>query len=423
MIRNVRLDRWMWSLTMVVLTCFLLFSPATGQSPAKSSGRAEVQSARRASREAWPTQSWPVSTPEKLGLDAKVLAQFDADIAAGKYGNTDSMMVIRHGQIAIDRTYKHDYDKIYEEDARKPGALNPVDFGGPYNYFNPWWHPYYRRGHLHSLQSVSKTVTSIAIGIAVTRGEFPSIDTPVLKFFAGRKVANLDDRKRRMTIRHLLTMTGGFDWNETLPYDDPANSDSIMESLPDWVGYAIDRPMVDEPGKTFNYNGGETMILSYIFRQATGQDLEEYTAKYLFAPLGIRNYFWKRNPQGLADSEGGLYLDPHDLAKIVYLFLKDGVWDGKQIVSPAWVKDSLTPSAIVSPENGTKYGFKWWLFLTSKDDPRLVFAGHGFGGQLPIVIPQYDVVIVCTGWNILGDLGLSSEEAERRVLEAVKDRK
>src|SRR5579871_2431797 len=125
-------------------------------------------------------ESWPVSTPDKLGLDETVLARLDADIAGGKYGNTDSMLIIRHGQIAYDRSYPHDYDKIYGEEARKTGALNPHDFGGPYNYFNPWWHPFYHRGDLHSMQSVTKTVTSVVIGVAVTRGEFPSIDTPVL---------------------------------------------------------------------------------------------------------------------------------------------------------------------------------------------------------------------------------------------------
>jgi len=114
-------------------------------------------------------KKWAVSTPEKLGLDANVLTALDADIVSGKYGNTDSMLVIRHGQIAYDRTYAHDYGKLYGEQARKTGGLNPHDFGGPYNYFNPFWHPYYRQGELHTLQSVTKTVTSVTIGVAIDR--------------------------------------------------------------------------------------------------------------------------------------------------------------------------------------------------------------------------------------------------------------
>ena len=365
-------------------------------------------------------KTWPVSTPEKLGLNASVLAALDNDIAAGKYANTDSMLVIRHGQIAYDRSYAHDYEKLYGEQAHKTSGLNPHDFGGPYNYFNPFWHPYYRRGELHTLQSVTKTVTSVVIGVAVTRGEFPSIDTPVLQFFEAGKVANIDERKRRMTIRHLLTMTAGLDWNEGLPYSDPANTCTVMEASQDWVSYTMNRPMSDEPGKRFNYNSGATAILAHIFAKATGQDIEEYAAKNLFAPLGIEHYFWKRTPLGLADTEGGLYLDRHDLAKIAWLYLKNGVWDGKQIVSPAWVKESLTPAVTVSAAAGVKYGFKWWLYPYSKDDQRLVFGGGGFGGQRPLAFPAYDLVVVFTGWNILGEKGLSAAETISRITAAVK---
>jgi CubicO group peptidase (beta-lactamase class C family) len=361
-------------------------------------------------------QAWPVSTPEKLGLDRTVLEALDADIAAGKYGNTDSMLVIRHGQIAFDRTYHRDYDKLYAAQAKQPGALNAHDFGGPYNYFNPWWHPFYQRGALHTLQSVTKTVTSVVIGAAIAREEFPSIDTPVLSFFPGINVANVDERKRRMTVRHLLTMTAGFDWNEGLPYKDPANTGSAMEASADWVKYTIDRPMSDEPGARFNYNSGATMILGRIFEQATGQDIEEYAAKHLFRPLGIEHYFWKRTPDGGADTEGGLYLDPHDLARIAYLFHKNGAWEGKQIVTPDWVKQSLTPATTVSAATGVKYGFKWWLYPTA-------FGGSGFGGQKPLVIPEYDLVIVFTAWNINGEKGISPAEAIARVSSAVQDRK
>ena len=107
---------------------------------------------------------WPSATPTDVGLDPKVLNELDADIMAGKYGNIDSMLIIRHGKAAFDRSYKHDYDQIYREEARTPGPLNAHDPSGPYNYFNPWWHPFYRRGDLHSLQSVTKTVVMPAPG-------------------------------------------------------------------------------------------------------------------------------------------------------------------------------------------------------------------------------------------------------------------
>ena len=144
------------------------------------------------------------------------------------------------------------------------GPLNAHDETGPYNYYNAWWHPYYRRGDLHTLQSVTKTVASIVIGTAVTRGEFPSLDTPVLSFFDATKVANVDDRKRKMTIRHVLTMTAGFDWNEGLPYTDPNNTGTGLEGSADWVKYTIDRPMSEDPGTRWKYNSGASALLAYM---------------------------------------------------------------------------------------------------------------------------------------------------------------
>ena len=373
-----------------------------------------------AAQSAWPTKSWPSASPEAVGLDPKVLDAFDADIAAGKYGLVDSMLVIRHGKIAYERAYKHDYDRVYGKEARTPGPLNAHEWSGPYNYFNPWWHPFYRRGDLHTMQSVSKTVTSVVIGIATMRHEFPSLDTPVLKFFDVAKVANVDDRKRRMTLKHVLTMTTGLDWNEDLPYADPNNASSVMEASFDWVKFTIDRPMAQEPGSTFKYSSGATQLLSHVFQAATGKDIEEYAARNLFAPLGISRYYWKRSPTGLADTEGGLYLAPRDLAKIASLYLKGGVWEGKAIVSADWVKASLTPSVSVS-DAGVKYGYKWWLYPYGKEG-RLAFGGSGFGGQRPLVLPELDLVMVFTGWNILPDKpSLSPRVAIDRVLEAVVD--
>jgi CubicO group peptidase (beta-lactamase class C family) len=257
------------------------------------------------------------------------------------------------------------------------------------------------------------------IGAAITRNEFPSIDTPVLQFFDAAKVQNVDERKRRMTIRHLLTMTSGLDWNESLPYSDPSNSASLMEASADWVQFTIDRPMALEPGTKFNYSSGVSEMLAHIFYAATGQDMEEYAAKYLFAPLGIERFYWKRTPFGLIDSEGGLYLERHDLAKIAYLYHKGGVWRGKRVIDEAWVKSSIAPSVTVNESTGVKYGFKWWLYPYAKDDPRMAFGGSGFGGQMPLVLPDYDIVIVVNAWNIGGGKHFGASEAIHRVLAAV----
>jgi CubicO group peptidase (beta-lactamase class C family) len=371
--------------------------------------------------------TWPTGTPGAAGLDAAVLAQLDADLAAGKYGYVDGMLIIRHGKLVYDRSYPHNYDSLYAAEAHLPGPLNAHDPSGPYNYFNPWWHPFYRRGELHSLQSVTKTITSILVGIAIGRGDFPQIDTPVLQFFDTTRVKHIDDRKRRMTVRHLLTMTTGLDWNEDLPYSDPTNSSSVMEASFDWVQYTIDRPMRDEPGRVFVYSSGATQLLSHIFRVATGRDIEQYAQQYLFAPLDITQWFWKRTPTGLADTEGGLYLELHDLAKVPYLFLRHGAWNGKTVVPAGWVSASVAPAIAVDTSrggtDGVRMGYLWWLYPEGDAGPPVAWAGSGFGGQRPIAFPGYDMVVVFTGWNVLPDRpALTRRTAIERVLAAVRDR-
>ena len=372
----------------------------------------------------YPGRTWPTGEPRSAGINVPVLDSIDGEIASGRYGYVDRMLVIRHGRVVYDKSYKHDYDRIYGDSAKVSSPVNPHDLTGPYNYYKPWWHPYYRRGDLHTLQSVTKTVTSVVIGTAVLRGDFPSIDSRVLSFFDTTQVKNIDERKRRMTVRHLLTMTGGFDWNENLPYVDPNNAAIVMEASYDWIKFVIDRPMAREPGAQFNYSSGETQLLAHIFRQATGIDIEEYAAQHLFAPLGIERWFWKRTPAGIIDTEGGLYLEARDLARIWYLFMKNGAWNGKQVVSPDWVRQSVSPLVSVGDApNAPKYGLKWWLYPNPLQPSRFVWSGSGFGGQIPMAVPELDLIIVFYGWNILpGQPALPRARVTERILRAVSER-
>ena len=369
----------------------------------------------------WPLIEWPSVTPQSQSMNVDSLKAFDEDIAGGKYGYIDGMIVTRNGKMVYQKSYKHDYNKIYGDDAKKKSGLNQLDPSGPYNYYNAWWHPFYHGSELHTLQSVTKTITSVIIGVATTRKEFPGLSTTVISFFDTTLIKNIDDRKRRLTIRLLLTMTSGFDWNENLPYSDPKNDCSVMEASFDWVQYVIDKPMAYEPGQTFNYNSGASQLLSFIFRKATGKDIEEYAAHHLFSPLGIYQFFWKRTPTGLVDTEGGLYLAATDLAKIYFLFLKDGNWNGKQLVTHDWVKASITPA--ISLRSGVAYGYKWWLYNYGNDNSKYAWAGSGSGGQWPLVIPEYGIVAVFTGWNIKGGPSLRVTEGIRRLVNAVTDKK
>jgi CubicO group peptidase (beta-lactamase class C family) len=194
-------------------------------------------------------------------------------------------------------------------------------------------------------------------------------------------------------------MTAGLEWHEDLAYDDPKNSADVMESTHDWVRYVIDQPMVDDPGTKFVYNSGVTELLAHIFKMVTGSNIDEYAAANLFKPLGI-HYFWKHSPTGLPDTEGGLYLAPRDLARLGQLFMQNGMWDGKQIVSPRWLKESISLQIDVG-EDGWDYGFQWWLVPYGESKDKYAWTAEGFGGQQMFVLPQYDLIAVFTGWNIL----------------------
>jgi CubicO group peptidase (beta-lactamase class C family) len=372
------------------------------------------------SQEKTSAREWPVAEPATVGLDSGALGALDADIAAGKYGLVDSLLIIRDGKQAQARSYAHDYGRIYGELAKHEGPLNH-DVSGPYNYFSAEFHPYYQHRDLHTMQSVSKTVTSITIGIAMSRKEFPAdLDAPILKYFDDYKIANLDERKRRITLRNLLTMTAGLEWNEDLPYNDPKNSADVMEATHDWVQYVINQPMAAEPGKVFVYSSGVTQLLSHIFKKATGKSVDEYAAQSLFQPLGIR-YHWKHSPTGLPDTEGGLYISSASLAKIGFLFLKNGMWEGRQIVPAEWVKASVVSAMSVEDEGRHwGYGFQWWLQPWGKSPEKFAWAARGFGGQELRVVPEYNLIVVLTGWDILPSAAEPRHDELERVIAAVK---
>jgi CubicO group peptidase (beta-lactamase class C family) len=392
------------------IVCLILAS--AGVLPASDTA---IQSA---SRDLWPTRGWATASPGSVGLDEHVLLKLDTDMTSGEYSRMmDSFAVFRCGKKVFERTYPHDYAKIHGKEAGERGPYNER-LTGRYNYFDPYWFPYFHGTDLHTMQSVSKTVTSAIIGAAMQRGDFKAgLDTPVLKYFDTTKVKNVDDRKRRMTLRDLLTMTAGLDWNdEGFLTGDPHNDTSLMEASDDWVQYTIDKPMTAEPGKVWNYDSGATELLAYIFQKETGEDIDDYGQKYVFAPLGIRHE-WKRTYLGVVDTEGGLYLNGSDLAKIGYLYLHDGMWDRQRIVSSEWVKESVTPY-FQTDEPQFKYGLKWWLYKLP-DSTESVWMARGFGGQSLQVFPKEGLIVTFTAWDILPN-STGKEPAPSDFLAAVK---
>lgn len=358
-----------------------------------------------------------IVNPESVGLDPVKLQALDKEVTDGKHGMIDLIEIFRCGKHVFSKRYPRDYSTIYKAEASQVGPLNQR-LTGPYNYFDSALHPYVQGSDMHSIQSITKTITSIVLGVAITRGDFRApLDTPVLNWFDETKVLNIDERKRQMTLRHVLTMTTGLEWEEKVPYADTRSDSSRMEGMDDWVAYAINKPMVSEPGKVFNYSSGASQLLAHIFLRETGTEIDAYAGEHLFAPLGI-NYHWKRSYDGTIDTEGGLYMSGLDLIKIGHLILDDGVWKGQQIVSKSWIQDSLASSV---PENKAdkafSYGFQWWLYHRP-DNGRIVWTSAGMGGQMLLIFPEERLVVTVLSWNILS-IPVSMEKIIEYVVSAV----
>jgi CubicO group peptidase (beta-lactamase class C family) len=363
--------------------------------------------------EKWPTQEWPESNPAAQGLNSAVLQRLDAEFAAGKHGYVDGMLVIRHGQVVFEKSYQHDYDAAF--------AAQTDQQRGPYNYFDPDWHPYYRRGPLHTMQSVSKSVMATLIGIAIADGKIAGAEQEVLGAFDDFPDLDRDARRAAMTLGNLLTMRSGIRWDEdTFAYTDARNTCAAMEASGNWTGFVLGQPMASAPGRAFVYSSGDTMLLDHILFRATGQHALAYAAARLFAPLGIREYYWKQTPSAETDAEGGLYLRARDLAKLGYLYLHDGVWEGRRILPEGWVAAATSAQAVPGSDAGDwRYGYQWWLVPYGGDQRKHAPAAIGYGGQQLLVLPEYDLIAVFTGWNIFGTPALSEEYTLQYLLEAI----
>jgi CubicO group peptidase (beta-lactamase class C family) len=198
-------------------------------------------------------------------------------------------------------------------------------------------------------------------------------------------------------------MTSGLRWNEMeLPYSNRGNDLIRLFYVSDPVEYILTKPLVTEPGTAWYYNGGNTNLLGEVIRQATGQRMDAFAEKRLFAPLGIVDYEWDFINPDMIHASGNLRLRPRDMAKFGYLYLNGGVWNGEQIVSRAWVEASTRAHAVPRWANG--YGYQWWLrtYHSSSEAVDAYYAA-GWGGQEIIVFPDLDMVLVFTGGNYVDE--------------------
>jgi CubicO group peptidase (beta-lactamase class C family) len=247
---------------------------------------------------------------------------------------------------------------------------------------------------LHDMKSVSKSVMSLALGIAIDRGLIRSVNEPIFTFFP--ELSDLrSPEKDQIRLVHALTMSMGLKWVEATPVTgDYDNDEARMHMARDQCRYVLGLPVSAPAGQVFFYNTGALALVSAVIRKATGSPVDEFARVNLFEPLGIARVEWERY-WGEADAGGGLRLRPRDMAKIGQLVLAGGRWNGRQIVSKAWIETS-TASKITATDNQS-YGYLWWLGRASLKGREVHWVGAlGRGGQSIRIVPELDLVVVVT---------------------------
>jgi CubicO group peptidase (beta-lactamase class C family) len=303
--------------------------------------------------------AWPTATPEEVGVDSTALVEmFDFVRTNGTL--VHSVQLVRKGKLVLDA------------------------------YFYP-----YREDMRHDVASVTKSITSTLVGLAIDEGHLPGVQQPLLSLFPDRQVANVDGRKQKLTLEHLLTMRAGWDCGFE------PNEARLMEMrrTSDWIQFMFDLPMVAAPGERWAYCSGNCHVLSALITRKTGTNALAFARRELFEPLGIRDVAWPADSAGNNFGWGDLQLHPRDMAKIGQLFLQRGRWGERQVISEKWVHDA-TRAHVPKTAGTDQYGYFWWL-----PGPKYpgVFEAIGRGGQRIIVWPAKELVVVCTGGGFNND--------------------
>jgi CubicO group peptidase (beta-lactamase class C family) len=305
---------------------------------------------------------WDVSSPGREGADSAALFRLIRDL------QSDSRRI--HGLLIVKN------NKLIVE-----------------SYFDGW-----HRNRLQSMRSASKSIASTLVGIAIDKGFIVGIDQSILDFFPEYADLRTAD-KDKIQLQHVLSMTAGLHWDQdSFPPEDPRNDEYQLDESDDGFRYLLEKNVVSTPGKNFKYNSGCSDLLLGIVDHTAKISADRFAEDYLFKPLGIESYGWRKSNNGYPNGGYGLHMYPRDIIKVGQMFLDSGKWKGNQIVSSSWVKQAT--SEYISLDDRVGYGFQWWIW-NERIGEQMVrrYQAQGKGGQIICVVPEFNAVIVMTGAN------------------------
>ena len=329
----------------------------------------------------FPTNEWRYCSPEEVGVNTKALSEAHTYISNSNFG-TDGYMIIKDGYVVAE------------------------------DYFNDLTSEI-----KHSSYSIAKSFTSAIIGIAIDQGYIESVDDKFSDYFGELNNDSTQQWKKELGISHVLTMTSGINWTEEGIF---SNDIIQMSRSEDYLEDVMNKPLKNKPGTDWSYNSGESMYLSGLINLLTGKSLLQYAEENLLNPIGINNINWIADSKNHTVAGWGIDATMHDFAKFGYLFLNNGNWDGKQIISEEWIMESTSAFSDDYPF----YGYLWWLgedafFESTVDLPDDLYMAIGAFGQYLVIVPSKNLIIVRLGQDLYTQNSWKPEEFIRLVLEAV----
>lgn len=317
-----------------------------------------------------------VATFKEAGIDSMKIMALTNDVLPGSY-NLHSLLIARNNKL-VSESYYPGKDEFFGD-----------TLGFVLHY----------RDSVHDCRSITKSVVSACIGIAIDKGHLKNVDEKVFDIFPEYARYNTD-AKKDLTVKDLLTMSAGLQWNEEISYADTANSERQMMSRKDPVAYVLSRPMIEAPGSLWTYSGGCTQTLAAIIRKVTGQEADAFANENIFKPLGISKWLWFKRQDSVLWAASGLRLRSRDIMKFGLLYMNDGRWNGKQIISSPWVNESVQTHIVYNPAKQNGYGYQFWTFVDSLNlKPTATAEAIGLGGQRIFMNKELDLLVVMTAGN------------------------
>lgn len=319
----------------------------------------------------------PTDNSYNVGVDSTKIVELTRLILMDSFPNIHSLLIMKDNKL------------IYE------------------NYFSGkdenWGRSLGYRKHdrisLHDTRSISKSVVAACIGIAIQQQKIKSIDDPIFNYLPDY-LQYKNSQNDKITIRHLITMSSGLQWDEDVPHGTSKNSETQMEKSSDPVAYVLRQPIAFHSGSVWRYNSGGVQILAEIIKNTSGLNIDKFAEKFLFLPLGIKTYTWTKSKLNFPAAASGLRLTSIDLLKLGVLYLNFGNWDDKQLLAEKWIDESLKLQIVREPSQAHGYGYLFWIDTETIDGKSYkIVSAKGNGGQRIFICKELNLVVVITAGN------------------------